>query len=95
MNGDRHDDGSRSPIGIDPQAAADEFRAILAASGEGEGIVAQLGALSRWADKTGRRIAPGFDLSRAKLGGLEHYVWKDSSESVVRKFTYGGAFGRR
>jgi hypothetical protein len=25
---------------------------------------------------------------------LEHYVWKDSSESVVRKFTYGGAFGR-
>jgi len=33
-------------------------------------------------------------LSRAKLGGLEHYVWKDSAESVVRKFTYGGTFGR-
>jgi hypothetical protein len=25
---------------------------------------------------------------------LEHYVWKDGSESVVRKFTHGGAFGR-
>ena len=94
MNGDRHDDRPRSLVGIDPQAAADELRAILAASGEGEGIVAQLGALSRWAEKTGRRIAPGFDLTRARLGGLEHYVWKDGSESVVRKFTYGGAFGR-
>ena len=94
MNGDRHDDRPRSLVGIDPQAAADELRAILAASGQGEGIVAQLGALSRWAEKTSRRIGPGFDLSRARLGGLEHYVWKDGSESVVRKFTYGGAFGR-
>jgi hypothetical protein len=94
MNVDHNDDGPRSPIGIDPQAAADELRAILAASGEGEGIVAQLGALIRWAEKNGRRISPGFDLSRARLGGLEHYVWKDGSESVVRKFTYGGAFGR-
>lgn len=25
---------------------------------------------------------------------MEHYVWKDGPESVVRKFTYGGAFGR-
>lgn len=94
MNGDSHDDRPQSLVGIDPQAAADELRAILAASGEGEGIVAQLGALSRWAEQNGRRIGPGFDLSQAKLGGLEHYVWKDSSESVVRKFTYGGAFGR-
>jgi hypothetical protein len=94
MNGDRHDDGPQRLVGIDPQAAADELRAILAASGEGEGIVAQLGALSRWAEKAGRRVGPGFDLSRARLGGLEHYVWKDGPESVVRKFTYGGAFGR-
>jgi hypothetical protein len=94
MNGDRYDDRPRSLVGIDPQAAADELRAILAAGGEGEGIVAQLGALVRWAEATGRRIAPGFDLSPARLGGLEHYVWKDGSESVVRKFTYGGAFGR-
>jgi hypothetical protein len=94
MNGEPYDDRPRSLVGIDPQAAADELRAVLAASGEGEGIVAQLGALIRWAETTGRRIAPGFDLSRARLGGLEHYVWKDSSESVVRKFTYGGAFGR-
>ena len=49
MNVDRDDDRPRSLVGIDPQAAADELRAILAASGEGEGIVAQLGALSRWA----------------------------------------------
>jgi hypothetical protein len=94
MNGDQHDDRPQSLVGVDPQAAADELRAVLAASGEGEGVVAQLGALIRWAEATGRRIAPGFDLSRARLGGLEHYVWKDSSESVVRKFTYGGAFGR-
>lgn len=94
MNVEHDDDGPRSPFGIDPQAAADEFRAILAASGEGEGIVAQLGALSRWAEKNGRRIGPSLDLSRARLGGLEHYVWKDGPESVVRKFTYGGAFGR-
>ena len=94
MNDEFHDDRPRSLVGVDPQAAADELRAILAASGQGEGIVAQLGALSRWAEKTSRRIGLGFDLSRARLGGLEHYVWKDSSESVVRKFTYGGAFGR-
>jgi hypothetical protein len=94
MNGDRYDNRPPSLVGIDPQAAADELRAILAASGEGQGIVAQCRALIRWAEKTGRSIPPGFDLSRARLGGLEHYVWKDSSESVVRKFTYGGAFGR-
>lgn len=75
MNGDLHDDRPRSLVGLDPQAAADELRAILAASGKGEGIVAQLGALVRWAGKNGRRIGPGFDLSRASLGGLEHYVW--------------------
>ena len=67
MIGVRHDDRPRSLVGIDPQAAADELRAILAASGEGEGIVAQLGALSRWAGKNGRRIGLGFDLSRARL----------------------------
>ncbi len=94
MNGDVNDNRPRSFDGIDPQAAADELRAILAASGEGEGIVAQLGALVRWAEETGRRSDSSFDLNRAKLGGLEHYVWKDADESVVRKFTYGGAFGR-
>jgi len=67
MNGDVNDNRPRSFDGIDPQAAADELRAILAASGEGEGIVAQLEALTRWAEKTSRRIAPGFDLSRARL----------------------------
>jgi hypothetical protein len=46
MNGDSNDDRPRSLDGIDPQAAADELRAILAASGEGEGIVAQLGSLA-------------------------------------------------
>ncbi len=94
MNGDRYDDRPRNLVGIDPQAAAHELRAILAAGGEGEGIVAQLGALTSWADKTGRRIPADYDLSQAKLGGLEHYVWKDSTESIVRKFTYGGSFGR-
>jgi hypothetical protein len=94
MNGEANDNRSRSLDGIDPQAAADELRAILAASGEGQGIVAQLGALARWAEGTGRGIGRGFDLSQAKLGGLEHYVWKDDAERVVRKFTYGGSFGR-
>ncbi|MBU3666269.1 MAG: hypothetical protein FGM15_10415 [Chthoniobacterales bacterium] len=73
---------------------ADEFQAILAARGEREGIVSKLGALVRWAEKTGRRSDSSFDLSRARLGGLEHYVWKDEDERVVRKFTYGGSFGR-
>ena len=94
MNGDRYDDRPRNLVGIDPQAAAHELRAILAAGGKGEGIVAQLGALNSWADKTGRRIPADYDLSQARLGGLEHYVWKDSTESIVRKFTYGGSFGR-
>ena len=94
MNGESNDDRPRSLDGIDPQAAADELRAILAASGEGEGIVAQLGALARWAEESGRSADPCFDLSQASLGGLEHYVWKDGAEDVVRKFTYGGAFGR-
>ena len=94
MNGDRHDDRPRNLVGIDPQAAAHELRAILAAGGKGEGIVAQLGALTYWADNTGRRIPADHYLSQARLGGLEHYVWKDSSESIVRKFTYGGTFGR-
>jgi hypothetical protein len=94
MKSENDGDRPQSLDGIDPQAAADEFRAVLAASGEGEGIVAQLGALTRWAGKTGRRIGQSFDLSRARLGGLEHYVWKDDAEIVVRKFTYGGAFGR-
>jgi hypothetical protein len=94
MNGETNDNRSRSLDGVDPQAAADELRAILAASGEGQGIVAQLGALVRWAQGTDRGIGRGFDLSQAKLGGLEHYVWKDDAERVVRKFTYGGSFGR-
>lgn len=71
MNGDCNDDRSRSLDGIDPQAATDELRAILAASGEGEGIVAQLGALARWAEGSGRSADSCFDLSQASLGGLE------------------------
>ncbi len=94
MNSDANDNRPQKFDGIDPQAAADEFRAILAASGEGEGIVAQLGALIHWAEKTGRKADSSFDLSRARLGGLEHYVWMDEPERVVRKFTYGGCFGR-
>lgn len=89
-----HDNRPQCLDGIDPQAAADELRAILAAGGKGKGIVAQLGAITIWAEKTGRKIGRSFDLSRARLGGLEHYVWQDDVGQVVRKFTYGGSFGR-
>jgi hypothetical protein len=59
MNGDSHDDRPPNLAGIDPQAATDELRAILAASGEGQGIVAQCRALIRWAEKNGRSISQG------------------------------------
>lgn len=94
LNYQRHDNGPEHLDGIDPKSAADELRAILAASGEGEGIVAQLGALNRWAENSGRKVGESLDLSQARLGGLEHYVWHDEIKQVVRKFTYGGAFGR-
>jgi len=89
-----HDNRPQCLDGINPQAAADELRALLAAGGKGKGIVAQLGAITIWAEKTGRKIGRSFDLSLARLGGLEHYVWQDDVGQVVRKFTYGGAFGR-
>lgn len=94
MDDQIHDNRPQCLDGIDPQAAADELRAILAAGGKGKGIVAQLGAITIWAEKTGRKIGRSFDLSQARLGGLEHYVWQDDVGQVVRKFTYGGSFGR-
>lgn len=94
MEDETHDNRPQGLDGINPQAAADELRAVLAAGGKGEGIVAQLGALTLWAESAGRKIGHSFDLSLARLGGLEHYVWQDDLGQVVRKFTYGGAFGR-
>ena len=94
MKSDHHDNRPQPPDGIDPQAAADEFGEILESSGKGQGILAQLNALKSWAEKSGCRIGRNFDLSQARLGGLEHFVWHDESKQVVRKFTYGGMFGR-
>ena len=30
----------------------------------------------------------------SKIGGLEHLVWNDAENQLVRKVTYGGSFGR-
>lgn len=94
MNGADDDDRQESLAGIDPQTAAYELRTLLAASGEGQGIVAQRRALACWAEKHDRSVGDRFDISEARLGGLEHYVWEDEAAQVVRKFTYGGSFGR-
>lgn len=81
-------------FGVDPEAAAAELRKILEASGEGSGIIAQYRALEAWSQDHGRQLGPDYDLSRARLGGLEHYIWNDEAARVVRKITYGGSFGR-
>jgi hypothetical protein len=94
MNPEPHENKPEFPVGIDPRSAANDFRSILAASGKGQGIVTQLDALRSWAEKTGRKIGPDCDISQARIGGLEHFVWPDEAKQVARKFTYGGTFGR-
>ena len=91
---DNNEDQARRDFGVDPETAAIELREILGAGGKGEDIIAQCRALKIWAEKHGRAFGPGFDLSQARLGGLEHYVWNDEPDRVVRKITYGGSFGR-
>ena len=80
--------------GVDPAAAATDIRALLAAGGEGEGVIAQCRALDQWAKQSGRFLEPTPVLTSALVGGLEHRVWSDESCGVVRKVTYGGSFGR-
>jgi hypothetical protein len=94
MNLEIYDNKPQFPDGIDPRTAAHEFRTLLAAGGKSQGIVAQLATLRLWAETTGRKIGANCDISQARIGGLEHYVWPDENEQVVRKFTYGGMFGR-
>lgn len=85
---------SRGNPGIDPEAAANDIRAILDAGGKGSGILAQRGALLEWAERAGRRYRKSFWIEEARIGGLEHLVWNDVEHQLVRKATYGGSFGR-
>ena len=79
--------------GVDPAAAAADVRALLAAAGEGEGVIAQCRALDQWAKQSGRFLEPTHVLTEARIGGLEHRVWSDELCGVVRKVTYGGSGG--
>ena len=79
--------------GVDPAAAAADVRALLAATGESQGVIAQCRALDQWAKHSGRFIEPTPVLTEARIGGLEHRVWSDELCGVVRKVTYGGAVG--
>ena len=80
--------------GIDPETAANDIRAILAASGKGSKMLAQRGALLEWAERAGRRYRESFWIAEARIGGLEHFIWNDAENQLVRKATYGGSFGR-
>ena len=80
--------------GVDPAAAAADVRALLAATGESQGVIAQCRALDQWAKQSGRFLEPTPVLTEARIGGLEHRVWSDELCGVVRKVTYGGSFGR-
>jgi hypothetical protein len=91
---DDNENQARRYFGVDPEAAATELREILGAGGKGEDIITQCRALETWAQNHGRAFGPDFDLSHARPGGLEHYVWNDEGCRVVRKLTYGGCFGR-
>lgn len=71
--------------GVDPAAAASDIRALLAAGGEGEGVIAQCRALDQWAKQSGRFLEPTPVLTDALVGGLEHRVWSDERCGVVRK----------
>ena len=80
--------------GVDPAAAAADVRALLAATGESQGVIAQCRALDQWAKQSGRFLEPTPVLTEARIGGLEHCVWSDELCGVVRKATYGGRWGR-
>jgi len=77
-----------SAHGIEPRAAASDLRRILEAGGNGEGIIAQQRALSRW----GKDLPADLYLEPSREGGLEHRVWPVGPD--VLKVTYGGAYGR-
>ena len=81
--------------GVDPAAAAADVRALLAATGESQGVIAQCRALDQWAKQSGRFLEPTPVLTEARIGGLEHRVWSAQFCGVVRKATYGGSGGGR
>jgi len=86
MNNGIHENQPQFPDGIDPRTAANELRTLLAASGKSQGIVAQLDTLRFWAEKTGRKIGPDCDISQARIGGLEHYVWPVWRSTFVDRY---------
>lgn len=94
ININHNENQARRNFGVDPETAAIELRKILETGGKGQNIIAQCRALEIWAEAHGRAFGPDFDLSHARLGGLEHYVWNDEECRLVRKLTYGGCFGR-
>jgi hypothetical protein len=57
-------------------------------------MLAQRGALLEWAERAGRRYRESFWIAEARIGGLEHLVWNDAENQLIRKATYGGGFGR-
>jgi hypothetical protein len=89
-----HESRSEDPRGIDPKTAASQLREILAASGKGQGILSQQGALVEWASREKRIFGGHHELSAFRPGGLEHLILHDVQGGLVYKLTYGGAFGR-
>ena len=89
-----HESRSEDPRGIDPKTAATQLREILAASGKGQGIISQQGALVEWASREKRIFGGHHELSAFRPGGLEHLILHDVQGGLVYKLTYGGAFGR-
>jgi hypothetical protein len=88
------EDETKRDRGVDPASAAADVRTLLAAAGEGQGVIAQCRALDQWAKQSQRFLKPTPVLTEARIGGLEHRVWSDEDCGLVRKVTYGGSFGR-
>jgi hypothetical protein len=89
-----HESRFEIPRGTDPETAAAQFREILAASGKGQGILAQQHALVEWARREKSLLGGFIDLKAFRPGGLEHLIHHDAVAGLVYKLTYGGAFGR-
>jgi len=74
--------------GIEPLTAAADLRRVLAAGGDGTGVLAQQRALARW----GKDLPRDLYLTPSREGGLEHRVWPSGPD--ILKVTFNGAYGR-
>ncbi len=66
------EDEAQRNRGVDPAAAASDLRAILAAGGEGQSVIAQCRALDQWAKRTRLFLAPTSVVAEARIGGTPH-----------------------